>query len=159
LVTEKAADGIFTQLAGGGDHSEHPDVVGIDAVLAQARAGLCRLTPYQTLAVQQQRGALVIDTRTASQRRDQGELPGALVIDRTILEWRLDPTSPSRIPEATCFDIEVVIVCREGYSSSIAAASLQTVGLVRATDMIGGVDAWRRAGLPLRHVGPVDIRR
>lgn len=103
------------------------------------------------------RGALLIDTRTPTQRCQQGELPGALVIDRTVLEWRLDPASPARIPEATCTDIEVVVVCREGYSSSLAAASLRAIGLYRATDLIGGVVAWLAAGLPM-DAGPADVR-
>ena len=126
-------------------------------MLAASRAGVQRLSPEQTLAALR-RGALVIDTRTEAQRHEQGELPGALVIDRTVLEWRLDPASPSRIPEATSRDLEVVVVCRQGYSSSLAAASLRAVGLRRATDLAGGVEAWVAAGLPVR-VGPADVRR
>ena len=131
--------------------------MGVDGVLAAARAGVPRLSPAQTLAALR-RGALVVDTRTAAQRREQGELPGALVIDRTVLEWRLDPTSDSRIPEATDPDLQVVVVCRQGYSSSLAAASLRAVGLRRATDLDGGVEAWIAAGLPLDD-GPADVRR
>jgi len=94
------------------------------------------------------RGALVVDTRTDAQRQVQGSLPGALVIDRTVLEWRLDPTSAFRIPEAVDHDIEVVVVCSEGYSSSLAAVSLQQLGLHRATDLEGGgFLAWRATGL------------
>jgi rhodanese-related sulfurtransferase len=104
------------------------------------------------------RGALVVDTRTESQRAEQGELPGAIVIDRTVLEWRLDPGGDDRIPEATSYDIEVVVVCRQGYSSSLAAASLRALGLWRTTDLAGGVEAWLADGLPL-HDGPVDVRR
>lgn len=130
---------------------------GIDAVLAATRAaGPGRLTPAETVAAVR-RGALLVDTRTESQRREQGELPGALVIDRTVLEWRLDPGSGARIPEATGEDLEVVVVCRQGYSSSLAAASLRSVGLHRATDMIGGVEAWLAAGLPMA-AGPADVR-
>ena len=128
----------------------------VDALLAEARSGLRRLTPHEALAAVAS-GALLVDTRTAVQRGRQGELPGALVIDRTVLEWRLDPTSPHRIPEVTGADVQVVVVCREGYSSSIAAASLQRLGLHRATDVIGGVDAWLAAGLPV-HDGPADVR-
>jgi rhodanese-related sulfurtransferase len=109
-------------------------------------------------ACAQRRGALLIDTRTEGQRRQQGELPGAIVIDRTVLEWRLDPRSPWRIPEVTSKDVEIIVVCRQGYSSSLAAASLQSIGLHRATDMIGGVEAWIEAGLLVHH-GAVDIRR
>jgi rhodanese-related sulfurtransferase len=79
----------------------------------------------------------------------QGEIPGALVIDRTVLEWRLDPTSPSRIDQAKDRQIRVIVVCAEGYSSSLAAASLQDIGLVNATDLIGGFEAWKTAGLPV----------
>jgi rhodanese-related sulfurtransferase len=80
----------------------------------------------------------------------QGEIPGAIVIDRTVLEWRLDPTSPSRIEEATDDKVRVIVVCAEGYSSSLAAASLQDIGLVNATDVIGGFEAWKAAALPIK---------
>ncbi|AVT33109.1 MULTISPECIES: rhodanese-like domain-containing protein [unclassified Plantactinospora] len=130
---------------------------GVAALLARSRVGVRRLTPLETLAAGR-RGALLVDTRTDQQRAEQGELPGALVIDRTVLEWRLDPASGSRIPEAVGYDLEVVVVCRQGYSSSLAAASLRGVGLWRATDLIGGFEAWRRAGLP-RADGPADVRR
>ena len=131
--------------------------MGVDEVLAAARVGVPRLSPAQTLAALR-RGALVVDTRTEVQRREQGELRGALVIDRTVLEWRLDPASDSRIPEATGHDVQVVVVCRQGYSSSLAAASLRAVGLHRATDLEGGVEAWIAADLPLDD-GPADVRR
>jgi rhodanese-related sulfurtransferase len=130
---------------------------GIDAVLAKSRLDVRRLTPQETAAAVEQ-GALLVDTRTETQRAEQGELPGALVIDRTVLEWRLDPTSDARIPEATDADLEIVVVCRQGYSSSLAAAGLREVGLWRATDMIGGVEAWLDAGLPVA-TGPADVRR
>lgn len=130
---------------------------GVDALLARVRAGVRRLTPDETFAAARQ-GALVVDTRTDAQRKQQGELQGALVIDRTVLEWRLDPASDARIPQATRYDLQIIVVCRQGFSSSLAAASLRSLGLFRATDMIGGVEAWRRAGLPLT-AGPADIRR
>ncbi|WP_240645901.1 rhodanese-like domain-containing protein [Georgenia sp. SYP-B2076] len=130
--------------------------MGIDDVLAAARVGVQRLEPLEVMAAVAA-GALLVDTRTESQRRDQGELPGALVIDRTVLEWRLDPACSWRIPEATSYDLQVVVACRQGYSSSLAAASLRAVGLHRATDMIGGVQAWRAAGLPTSP-GPADVR-
>ncbi|MBU8855725.1 MULTISPECIES: rhodanese-like domain-containing protein [unclassified Micromonospora] len=129
---------------------------GVDALLEQARAGLRRLTPHETVEAVRG-GALLIDTRTEAQRREEGELPGAIVIDRTVLEWRLDPASEWRIPEATGYDREVIVVCREGYSSSLAAASLQTLGLRQATDMVGGVQGWREAGLPMSD-RPADVR-
>ncbi|SCL41710.1 Rhodanese-related sulfurtransferase [Micromonospora pallida] len=129
---------------------------GVDALLEQARAGVRRLTPHETVQAAG-RGALVVDTRTDLQRREQGELPGVVVIERVVLEWRLDPASAWRIPEATGYDMEIVVVCRQGYSSSLAAASLRALGLHRATDMVGGVDAWRAAGLPFSE-RPADIR-
>ena len=128
----------------------------IASVLEEARAGLRRLTPVEAhLAVSG--GALLVDTRTPWQREAQGELPGALVIDRTVLEWRLDPTSDARIPEAADYDRLVIVVCRQGYSSSLAAAGLQALGLWRATDVIGGVEAWLADGLPTS-TGPADLR-
>ncbi|MGY0004317.1 rhodanese-like domain-containing protein [Micromonospora sp. I033] len=129
---------------------------GVEALLEQARAGLRRLTPHDTVEAVRT-GALLVDTRTEAQRHEQGELPGAIVIDRTVLEWRLDPASAWRIPESTSYDREIVLVCREGYSSSLAAASLQALGLRRATDMIGGVQGWREAGLPMSD-RPADVR-
>jgi rhodanese-related sulfurtransferase len=129
---------------------------GVDTVLARAREGMRRLDPEETRAAVAG-GALLVDTRTESQRRVQGELPGAVVIDRTVLEWRLDPASPHRIPEATGYDLLVIVVCRQGYSSSLAAASLRSIGLHRATDLAGGIEAWTAAGLPMTD-GPADVR-
>src|SRR5712691_2395618 len=120
----------------------------IDQVVERARRRLLRVTPEQAAAELDQ-GALLVDTRTESQRAVQGEIPGATVIDRTVLEWRLDPASPSRIEEVKDHQMRVIVVCAEGYSSSLAAASLQDLGLVNATDLIGGFEAWRAAGLPV----------
>ena len=130
--------------------------MGIEDVLAAARAGAVRLSPLEAVAAVT-RGALLVDTRTEAHRREQGELPGALVIDRTVLEWRLDPACPWRIPEATSYDLQVVLACRHGFSSSLAAASLRAVGLHRATDVVGGVRAWQAAGL-LMSQDPPDVR-
>ena len=135
--------------------ANHPQ--GVERVLAEARAGVRRCTPLEAEAARM-RGALLVDTRTETQRAEAGELPGAVVIDRTVLEWRLDPASDARIAEATGYDLEVVVVCRQGFSSSLAAESLRRVGLHRATDLAGGVEAWQQAGLPL-HRGPADVRR
>jgi rhodanese-related sulfurtransferase len=121
----------------------------IDEVLERSRRRLKRLEPAQA-AAELADGALLIDTRTESQRTRDGEIPIALVIDRTVLEWRLDPTSPSHIPEVTDHDVRVIVICNEGYSSSLAAASLQQIGLVKATDVIGGFQAWKQAGLPVK---------
>jgi rhodanese-related sulfurtransferase len=120
----------------------------IDHLLENARRRLRRISPQQA-AAEQADGALLVDTRTAEQRASQGAIPGALVIDRTVFEWRLDPTSPSRIPEASDHKVRVIVICAQGYSSSLAAASLQDLGLVNATDVIGGFEAWRAAGLPV----------
>jgi len=104
----------------------------------------------QQAAAEQDHGAMLVDTRTSEQRAVAGDIPGALCIDRTVLEWRLDPGSPSRISEAKDHSIRVIVICAEGYSSSLAAASLQDLGLVNATDVIGGFEAWQAAGLPVR---------
>jgi rhodanese-related sulfurtransferase len=121
----------------------------IDQVLEKARRRLRRITPEQAAAEQSQ-GALLVDTRTETQRARDGEIPGALLIDRTVFEWRLDPTSPSHIPQATDHKVRVIVVCNEGFSSSLAAASLQDLGLVNATDIEGGFQAWKAAGLPVQ---------
>ena len=126
-------------------------MAGINELLDQARRRLIRVTAEQA-AAEQAAGALLVDTRTSEQRSRDGQLPGALVIDRTVFQWRLDPTSRSRIPEAKDHDIRVIVICAQGFSSSLAAASLQDLGLVNATDVIGGFDAWKAAGLP--PVGP-----
>ena len=120
----------------------------IDEALERARRRLARVEAAEA-AEEVSHGALLVDTRTETQRRRDGEIPNAMVIDRTVLEWRLDPTSPSRIPEASGPEIRVILICNEGYSSSLAAASLQDLGLVNATDVIGGFQAWREAGLPV----------
>jgi rhodanese-related sulfurtransferase len=130
---------------------------GVEGLLEESRRGARRLTPAEARDAAAA-GALLVDTRTEWQRAAQGEVPGALVIDRTVLEWRLDPGSDAAIPEATDHDVHVVVLCRQGYSSSLAAASLRALGLWRATDVIGGVEAWAAAGLPL-HGGPADVRR
>jgi rhodanese-related sulfurtransferase len=120
----------------------------INEVLERARRRITRVEPVQAAAEMAQ-GALLVDTRSDGQRAEQGEIPGALVIDRTVLEWRLDPVSPWRIPEATDHQKRLIVICNEGYSSSLAAASLQDLGLVNATDVIGGFQAWKAAGLPV----------
>lgn len=99
------------------------------------------------LAGEMDAGALVVDTRPVEQRERDGALPGAVVIDRNVLEWRLDPQSEWRIPEAVDHDVRVVIVCNEGYSSSLAAEMLQRLGLHRATDLAGGYQALLAAGV------------
>ena len=115
----------------------------VDQLLAEVRATLPRRPPPSELDEIRARGGLIVDTRPVAQRHRDGELPGALVIERNVLEWRLDPASEHRLPEADGYDREIVIVCDEGYASSLAAASLQRLGLHRATDLDGGYQAWR----------------
>jgi len=121
----------------------------VDAALDRARARLVRVGPVAAEAASR-RGALLVDTRPVELRRRDGEIPGALVIDRNVLEWRLDPTSDHRIPEADDPARLVIVFCDEGYASSFAAVSLQDLGLINATDLVGGFQAWRAAGLPVR---------
>ncbi|HEY3142596.1 MAG TPA: rhodanese-like domain-containing protein [Acidimicrobiales bacterium] len=116
----------------------------IDRYLEQVRAGLPTRAKPDDLAQVWAQGGLVIDTRPSELRNRDGELPGALVVDRNVLEWRLDPTSPHRLAEVTGPDQEMVVVCNEGYASSLAAATLQQLGLRHATDLDGGFQAWRR---------------
>lgn len=130
--------------------------VGSMGLLARARTGLDRLTPAEALA-EQRRGAVLVDVRTSAHRADAAELPGALVIDLTVLPWRLDPSFAYRIPEATAWNTRWILICRHGYSSSLAAWNLRQLGLTRATDVIGGYEAWEAAGLPVTHE-PADIR-
>jgi rhodanese-related sulfurtransferase len=113
----------------------------IDRLLEEVRRRLDRVAPEQ-LAGEVAAGALVVDIRPAADREAEGELPGAVVIERIHLEWRLDPTSDHRIPEADA-DRRVILVCNEGYSSSLAAATLQQLGVHAATDLEGGYRAWR----------------
>jgi rhodanese-related sulfurtransferase len=122
-------------------------VSAVDGLLAEARAGLDRVHPHE-LADAVAHGALVVDIRPVEQRRRDGDLPGAVVIDRNVLEWRLDPSCPHSIPEATDVDLRVVLVCNEGYGSSLAAATLRRLGLWRATDVVGGFQAWRAVVVP-----------
>lgn len=121
----------------------------IDRLLAEERRTLARVDAARAAAMQRD-GALLVDTRPVEQRHRDGEIPGAVVVDRNVLEWRLDPTSPHRIAEVTGDDQTIVVVCNEGYSSSLAAATLQRLGLRNATDLEGGFQAWRAAGLPVR---------
>ncbi|SFK40850.1 rhodanese-like domain-containing protein [Geodermatophilus ruber] len=127
--------------------SRPADARSIDEVLAEARGRLARLEPTEAQA-RMAAGAVLVDTRPAAQRERDGEVPGALLVERNVLEWRFDPASDARLPEATGYDVEVVVLCNEGYSSSLAADSLRALGLHRATDVIGGYQAWAAAGLP-----------
>ena len=120
----------------------------IDELLAEARSRLVRLSPAQA-AARVARGALLVDIRPAAQRAVEGEVPGSLIVERNVLEWRFDPASDARLPEAG-YDVEVIVLCSEGYTSSLAADALRSLGITRATDVDGGFVAWRAAGLPTR---------
>ncbi len=119
----------------------------IDQLLAEARGRLQRLGPHQASAAARD-GALLVDIRPEAQRAAEGGLPGALLVERNVLEWRLDPASAARIPQAS-YGLRVIVVCSEGYTSSLAAAALQDLGLSGATDLAGGFRAWQAAGLPV----------
>jgi rhodanese-related sulfurtransferase len=125
-----------------------PGARPISEVLEQARSRLDRMEPAQAWAAMQE-GALLVDIRPEAQRGAEGQVPGALVIERNVLEWRLDPASDARLPEAGSYDLRVIVMCSAGYTSSLAAASLQDLGLRAATDLAGGFQAWARDGLPV----------
>jgi rhodanese-related sulfurtransferase len=124
-----------------------PTAARIDTVLSAARRRIERLSPGRA-AAEQRAGALLVDIRPEAQRRIEGEVPGSLIIERNVLEWRLDPTSGARIPEAAGDSLRVIVLCSEGFTSSLAAASLQDLGLWRATDIVGGFLRWQAIGLP-----------
>jgi len=124
-----------------------PGALSVEQMLAAARSGLRRLTPAQAHDAVVA-GALLVDIRPGWQREEEGEVPGALVVERNHLEWRFDPESDSRLPEVTGYDQQVILLCSEGYTSSLAAAALHTLGLRDATDVIGGFRSWRAQGLP-----------
>jgi rhodanese-related sulfurtransferase len=120
----------------------------IDEVLERVRRSYRRVGPEEAARLASE-GALLVDIRPVAQRAEWGEIPGAVVIERNVLEWRLDPTSSHRSPVATSGDQTVIIICQAGYASSLAAASLRELGLVNATDLAGGFEAWAQAGLPV----------
>jgi rhodanese-related sulfurtransferase len=123
----------------------HP--VTIDEMLAVARARLVRVTPEQAFA-EVAAGAVLVDIRPAAQRALEGEIPRAIIIERNVLEWRLDPRSDHRLPIAS-YQLRVIVVCSEGYTSSLAAASLLDLGIASATDLDGGFREWQARGLPV----------
>jgi rhodanese-related sulfurtransferase len=122
---------------------------GIDELLERVRGGLDRVQPAEAYKSAQAGEALLVDIRYAALRDRDGLIPGALVVERNELEWRLDPQGSHRAPEATSHDLRVVVVCNEGYASSLAAAALRQLGRHRATDLVGGFQAWKAAGLPV----------
>jgi len=129
-------------------------VSAIDTVLAGARAALTRVAPSADLLNDPK--TLIVDIRPAHNRLANGEIPGAAVIERIVLEWRLDPHGSHRI-DGFDEDTRVVVMCNEGYSSSLAARDLQAVGLRNATDLVGGYRAWQEAGLPTQPGGSTPV--
>jgi rhodanese-related sulfurtransferase len=130
-----------------------PGSLGIDDLLAAARARLQRLGPV-AVAAALENGAVLIDIRPAAQRAEHGEIPGALIIERNVLEWRLDPISAHRLAAVTDHEREIVVMCSEGYASSLVAATLVELGYSSAADLDGGFQAWAKAGLPVRRRRP-----
>ena len=130
-----------------------PGSHSISEILEESRSHLSRLTPDQALSqIQEQSGdvppAILVDIRPAAQRAAKGEIEGSLVIERNVLEWRFDPRSDARLEIADRYDLRVIVFCQEGYTSSLAARELQKLGLLNATDVVGGYRAWNEAGLP-----------
>ena len=123
----------------------------IDDLVEEARATYKPLTPGEAF-LRVQAGAVLVDTRSPDQQARQGLIPGAVDHPLSTLLWRLDPACPTS-NDLISFDTEVILICREGYSSSLAAAHLRELGFSRATDVIGGVDAWMAAGLPVSDAG------
>jgi rhodanese-related sulfurtransferase len=121
---------------------------GIDEYLERVRQGLERIGPHEAFEAAAD-GALLVDIRYQALRERDGLIPGALVVERNELEWRLDPQGSHRLPEAVGHDLRIVVICNEGYASSLAALSLHQLGLRRATDLVGGFQAWKSAGLPV----------
>ena len=121
--------------------------LNVEQLLERARALLVRVEAEHA-AEEMAAGALLVDIRPADQRAAQGEIPGSTVIDRSVLEWRLDPASPWHVASVGDHDERIILICAQGFQSSLAAANLQEMGLVNATDVIGGFEAWAAAGLP-----------
>ncbi|KUN21001.1 sulfurtransferase [Streptomyces corchorusii] len=128
--------------------------LGIDELLERLRAGYRRVEAREAYEAARSGDALLVDIRYAALRDRDGLIPGAVVVERNELEWRLDPQGSHRLPEATGHDLRIVVICNEGYASSLAAASLHQLGLHRATDLVGGFQAWRAEGLPVSPATP-----
>jgi rhodanese-related sulfurtransferase len=121
----------------------------VEQMLSAARARLRRLSPHEAFEAVAKTKAILVDIRPEGQRAIEGSIEGALVVERNVLEWRFDPASSTRLPVAIDHEIQVIVFCSEGYTSSLAAAALQDLGLWRATDIVGGFHAWRATGLPI----------
>lgn len=126
-----------------------PTLGAVDAVLAAVRDRIRRVGPEDAADIGRQ-GGLLVDIRPSEQRAREGEIPGSLIIERNVLEWRLDPSGPYRHPEAGPPDRAVVVFCQDGYASSFAVESLMRLGLERVSDLSGGFAGWRAVGLPVR---------
>lgn len=146
-VTNGVSGGVGGAGVLSGSRSERPE--GIDELLDRVRLGLDRVEAGEAYTAATAGDALLVDIRYAALRERDGLIPGALVVERNELEWRLDPQGSHRAAEATSHDLRVVVVCNEGYASSLAAVSLRQLGLHRATDLVGGFQAWKAAGLPV----------
>ncbi|MER5628866.1 rhodanese-like domain-containing protein [Streptomyces nitrosporeus] len=140
-----------------GGHEDPAPPVGIDELLDRVRSGYERIGPSAAAAAAEQ-GAVLVDIRYAALRERDGLVPGALVVERNELEWRLDPRGSHRLPQAVGHGLRIVVICDEGYASSLAVASLHQLGLHRATDLVGGFQAWRAAGLPVLPPPPSSRR-
>ena len=125
----------------------------VDELLARARARLARVDPAQARAAMRE-GAVLVDIRAQSQRERDGVVPGSVFVARNVLEWRCDPRGADRDPRVADPGRTVIVMCDEGYQSSLAAATLQDLGHARATDLAGGFQAWRGAGLPVAPLRP-----
>jgi rhodanese-related sulfurtransferase len=136
--------------------SRPPGALGIDEILAAARGRLHRLTPREAFR-EQAEGAVLVDIRPAAQRATGGEIPGSVIVERNHLEWRLDPGCDARLPWVTGYDHRIIVFCVDGYTSGLAAAALQDLGLHRATDVIGGYRAWVAEGLPSAPAGAATV--
>ncbi len=130
-------------------HLDRVGALSIEQVLSAARGRLRRLSPDEASEAAAKAEAILVDIRPESQRAIEGSIAGALIVERNVLEWRFDPASSTRLPAATDHDVRVIVFCSEGYTSSLAAAALQELGLWRATDIVGGFHAWRAKGLPI----------
>jgi rhodanese-related sulfurtransferase len=123
--------------------------LNIEQMLALARNRLRRLSPNEAYEAVAEEGATLVDIHPERQRAIEGSIPRALIVERNVLEWRFDPASSSRLPIATGHDLQIIVFCSEGYTSSLAAAALQDLGLWRATDIVGRFHAWRARDLPI----------
>lgn len=123
----------------------------VDELLADARAELHRVTPQEADELRRA-GALLVDIRPHADRSAEGEIPGSVPVERIVLEWRLDPAGEHRLPGVTA-DTRIVVLCNEGYASSLAARDLHRLGVRSATDIVGGFRAWAAAGLPVQAGG------